>query len=120
MQVARKIVPFDNLHNGLNLDLGKSFTAAGKSMLKYGKDSRAKFTDFVYICITRGKSYYFAAKTVTFSARVHKHIQILQTSQGYIFRILQRFATKLCSFTSFMMSYQVVVKELTFLAKIKF
>ena len=57
---------------------------------------------------------------VTISARVHKHIQILQTSQGYIFRILQRFATKLCSFTSFMMSYQVVVKELTFLAKIKF
>ena len=65
--------PIDNLHNGLNLDLGKSFTTAGKRMLKYGKDSRAKFSDFVYICITRGKSCYFAAKTVIFSTRVHKN-----------------------------------------------
>ena len=32
---------------------------------------------------------------------IYKYIQIMQTLQGYIFRILQHFATKLCNFTNF-------------------
>ena len=42
-------------------------------MVKYGKYGIAKFANFVYICITRGKSYHFrgnfSSKMVTFSAR---------------------------------------------------
>ena len=40
------------------------------------------FGNFVYICITRGKSYHF---------REDKYIQNLQTSQGYIFRVSTNF-----------------------------
>jgi hypothetical protein len=43
----------------------------------------------------------FGSKMVTISARKYKHIQNMQTSQGYIFRILQHFATKFCNFTNF-------------------
>jgi hypothetical protein len=39
---------------------------------------------------------------VTISARsIYKHIQNMQTSQGYIFRILQYFVTKFCNLTNF-------------------
>ena len=42
-------------------------------VVKYGKYGIAKFANFVYICITRGKSYHFrgnfSSKMVTFSAR---------------------------------------------------
>ena len=43
----------------------------------------------------------FGSKMVTISARKYKHIQNKQTSQGYIFRILQHFATNFCNFTNF-------------------
>jgi hypothetical protein len=40
-----------------------------------------------------------------------------QTSQGYIIRILQHFATKLRNFTNFVMFFQAVMK---FLSRSKF
>jgi hypothetical protein len=45
----------------------------------------------------------FGSKMVTISARntVQTYIQNMQTSQGYIFRILQHFVTKFYSFTNF-------------------
>ena len=42
-------------------------------------------------------------------------IQNLRTLQGYIFRILQHFATKLCNFTNFSMLFLGIY----FFAKIK-
>jgi hypothetical protein len=39
----------------------------------------------------------------------YKSIQNLQTLQGYVFRILQHFATKLCNFTHFSMLFLAVV-----------
>ena len=39
----------------------------------------------------------------------YKSTQNLQTLQGYIFRILQHFATKLCNFTHFSMLFLAVV-----------
>jgi uncharacterized protein YbcV (DUF1398 family) len=38
-----------------------------------------------------------------------KYIQNLRTSQGYIFLILQQFATKLCNFTHFKMLFPAMV-----------
>jgi hypothetical protein len=38
-----------------------------------------------------------------------KSIQNLKTLQGYIFRILQHFATKLCNFTNCSMLFLAVV-----------
>jgi valyl-tRNA synthetase len=42
-----------------------------------------------------------------------------QTSQGYIFRILQHFATKLWNITNFVMLFQAVMKFLSRLVEIK-
>jgi hypothetical protein len=39
----------------------------------------------------------------------YKHIQNLQTLQGYIFKALQHFATKLCNFTNSIMFFLAVV-----------
>jgi hypothetical protein len=46
----------------------------------------------------------------------YKNLQNLQTLQGYIFRILQHFATKLCNFTHFSMFFLAVVIYLHLLA----
>jgi hypothetical protein len=48
---------------------------------------------------------------VAISARntKHKSIQNLQTLQGYILRILQHFATKLCIFSHFGMLFLALV-----------
>ena len=48
--------------------------------------------------------------------RVRKILQNLRTLQGYIFRIIQHFATKLCNFTHFSMLFQAVVIYLHILA----
>jgi hypothetical protein len=60
----------------------------------------------------------FVPKMVAISARntKHKSIQNLQTLQGYIFRILQHFATKPCNFTHFSMLFLAVVIYLHLLA----
>ena len=42
-----------------------------------------------------------------------------QTSQGYIIRILQHFATKLWNITNFVMLFQAVMKFLFRLVKIR-
>ena len=42
-----------------------------------------------------------------------------QTSQGYIIRILQHFATKLRNITNFVMLFQAVMKSLSRLVLIK-
>jgi hypothetical protein len=42
-----------------------------------------------------------------------------QTSQGYIIRILQHFATKLRNITNFVMPFQAVMKFLSRLVEIK-
>jgi hypothetical protein len=43
-------------------------------------------------------------------------MQNLQIAQGYILRILQHFATKLCNFTNFKMLYLAAVMDFVFLA----
>ena len=50
----------------------------------------------------------FEPKMVTISAR-NTNTENMQTSQGYIFRILQHFATKFCNFTNFIMFFLTVV-----------
>jgi phosphorylcholine metabolism protein LicD len=61
-----------------------------------------KFANFVYIvfALRAGKITIFEPKAVSgyFTAR-NTYIQNLQTSQGYIFFILQHLATNRCSFT---------------------
>jgi hypothetical protein len=49
-------------------------------------------------------------------SRAYKIIQNLQISQGYIFRILQHFATKLCNFTNSKTLYLAVVLDFVLLA----
>jgi hypothetical protein len=58
----------------------------------------------------------FGPKMVAISARNTKSIQSLQILQGYIFRILQHVATKLCNFTHFSMLFLAVVIYLHLLA----
>jgi hypothetical protein len=43
----------------------------------------------------------------------------MQTSQGYIFRILQHFATKFCNFTNFIMFFLAVVFDSFLFTQIK-
>jgi hypothetical protein len=47
---------------------------------------------------------------------VIKLIQNLQISQGYIFRILQHVAAKLCNFTIFNMLFLAVLMDFVLLA----
>ena len=53
------------------------------------------------------------------NTKLFKSVQNLQTSQAYIFRILQHFATKLGNFTNFNMLFLAVVKGFDFFAKMK-
>jgi hypothetical protein len=57
----------------------------------------------------------FGPNVVAISAALQKYTKFAKL-QGYIFRILQRFATKLCNFTNFLVYY---FREYTFFAKIK-
>ena len=54
-----------------------------------------------------------------FVVSVNKSVQNLQTSQAYIFRILQHFATKLGNFTNSNMLFLAVVKDFDFFTKMK-
>jgi hypothetical protein len=51
--------------------------------------------------------------------RQRKMTEKRQTSQGYIIRILQHFATKLWNITNFVMLFQAVMKFLSRLVEIK-
>ena len=75
-----------------------------RNVIKCGKYSLAKFENFVFVCITCGNCYHANACGNNFRTQ-YKSIQNLQTLQGYIFRILQHFATKLCNFTHFSMLF---------------
>jgi valyl-tRNA synthetase len=50
--------------------------------------------------------------------RVTQYDWKLQTSEGYIIRILQHFATKLWNITNFVMLFQAVIKFLSRLVEI--
>ena len=62
--------------------------------------------------MTRGKSYHFHTNLCSINAATlsahHSNLQNSQTSQGYIFLILQHFATKLGNITTFKMLFQAV------------
>ena len=59
----------------------------------------------------------FTLNAVRFSERNTINIQILcKLSQGYIFRILQYFTTKLCHFTNFKMIFLAVLIDFVLLA----
>jgi hypothetical protein len=51
----------------------------------------------------------FETKMVTISARNTNYTENMQTSQGYIFCILQHFATKFCNFTNFIIFFLTVL-----------
>ena len=53
----------------------------------------------------------FQLKNGNFFRAKYKYIQNLQTLQGYIFRILQHFATKLCYSTNFKILFLAVAKR---------
>jgi hypothetical protein len=58
----------------------------------------------LYMFVLRAKiATTFKPKMVEISARntYTKHVQTVQTSQGYIFQALQHFANKRCNFTNF-------------------
>ena len=84
-------------------------------MVKYGKYSPAKFANFVYICITRGKSYHFrgnfSSKMVTFSARNTNVYKICKLCRAIFFIFYNisppNFATLLILTSSFI----AVVKD---------
>jgi hypothetical protein len=57
------------------------------------------FSNFVKVSISRAYKYKMTEKR--------------QTSQGYIIRILQHFATKIRNITNFVMLFQAVIKFLS-------
>jgi hypothetical protein len=69
----------------------------------------AKFANFVYFCIACGNCYHFRTKCGGNFRTQYKSTQNFRTLQGYIFRILQHFATKLGNFTNFSMLFLAVV-----------
>jgi hypothetical protein len=71
---------------------------------------------YMYFCIACGNCYHFRPKCDSNFRTLYKSIQNLRTLQGYIFRILQDFAAKLCSFTNFSMLFLAVVIYLHLLA----
>jgi hypothetical protein len=85
-----------------------------QNVVKCRKYSPAKFSNFVLICITQNAPH-LGRKWCVFRAK-YKLIQNFQISQGYIFRILQHFATKLCNFTNFNMLFVAVVMDFVLLA----
>ncbi len=65
-----------------------------------GKYNLTKFAIFLIIVLRAEFVTTFGSEMVTISAR-NTIIINLRTSQGYIFRILQHFATKFWNFTTF-------------------
>ena len=68
-----------------------------------------KFANFVWFCITRGKSLALFENVVTLFRAQYKSIQNSQTSHDCIFHILRYFSTKLHNFTKFMMLFPAVL-----------
>ena len=80
---------------------------------KCGKYSLSKFANFVYFCIPCENCYHFRPKC---GSNFRTQYKSIQNSHGYIFRILQHFATKHCNFTHFSMP---LFPGIYFFAKIK-
>ena len=78
-----------------------------------------EFASFLYICTTHRKANHIGDDCVSLSLAQYKYIQNSQTLQGYIFRILHPFATKLCNFTNFKMLFLVLIKDFLYNARIK-
>jgi hypothetical protein len=57
-------------------------------------------------CTACGNCYHFRPKCGSNFRTQYKSVRKLRTLQGYIFRILQHFATKLCNFTHSSMLFQ--------------
>jgi hypothetical protein len=75
-------------------------------VVKCGKYSLAKFANFVYFLRAEiATTFVIWAENGSNFRTQYKSIQNLQTLQGYIFRILQHVATKLCNFTHFSMLF---------------
>jgi hypothetical protein len=116
------IITIDNFHYRLIFYLGKKVYSRKehtkmsklwlRNVVKCGKYSLAKFTNFVYFCIACGNCCHIWAENGSRFRTQHKSIQNLQTLQGYIFRILQNFATKLCNSTHFSMLFLAAVNYL--------
>ena len=61
-------------------------------------------------------SHQFRLKSNAFPSVIQLSIQILsKLSQGYIFRILTHFTTKLCHFTNFVMIFLAMLIDFVFL-----
>ena len=84
-------------------------------VVKRGKCSPTKFSNFVVICITRGNLHHIWAESGAISRPQYKLIQNLQILLGYIFLILQHFAAKLCNFTNFNMLFLAVLTDFVLL-----
>ena len=98
--------PMDRLHNGQNLYKSRNSTIHSNSesipklveMQSLGEKCCKMCKIWPYkVC----KIYIYDLFSITHAIRNTKNIQNLQTSQGYMFRILQHFATIFCNFTNF-------------------
>ncbi len=102
----------DRLRNGQKFEKfrnSKFITTALKSILhlvklqslvvinvvKCEKYNPVKYANFVYFCITHRELIQLSRKWYQFFLRNTRKIPSLQTSQGYVFHILQHFTTKL-------------------------
>jgi hypothetical protein len=86
-----------------------------RNVVKCRKYSLAKFAN-LYTFVSRAKIPTTIWAENGSAQKNNKSIPNLQTLPGYIFRILQHFATKLCNFTHFSMLFLAVVIYLHLLA----
>jgi hypothetical protein len=77
-----------------------------RNVVKYGKYSLQSLQILYTFVVLRAEiATIFGTNVVGISARNTKYANL----EGYIFRILQHFATKLCNFTHFSMLFLAVV-----------
>jgi hypothetical protein len=103
-----KIQSIDNCHYRLIFYVGKKKYIPWKNM--------QKFANFLYFCIACGNCCHIWVENGSNFRTQYTSIQNLQTLQGYIFRILQHFANRLCNFTHFSMLFLAVMIYLRLLA----
>jgi hypothetical protein len=89
----------------------------GCEMLQNAENIALQSSQILHTFVLRAEiATTFVPKMVAISATQYKSIQSLRTLQGYIFRVLQHFATNLCNFTHFSMLFLAVVIYLYLLA----
>ena len=80
----------------------------GREMLQNAENIALQISQILYTFVLRAEvCTTFEPKVVQISARNTK----IQNLQGYIFRVLQHFTTKLCNFTNFKMLFLAVVMD---------